>query len=289
MSGFWDRFKRKRDVKDAEKKKMIEAGGKTEEVAFKELAEQVGYSAQFSYDPENGPVFRTKLTNRTTDLLGEPTISISVSNEKVLKPCNREEKIGMLEEGGTEIFKFYLEPMFEQGIVKISPRFSYFDFNDKTKIRADLPKEKVRMVLPPFRKKTFQMKEIFDADWKVIVSTMEDYETETDMLKERPSAVFRVFAGALRSLGLHAFKPDVFPGVYRAVGKFWAEGKGDEKYGIHLEVVGRDEGEAGKIKSKTLIIFYATDYTKLMPFVAGVVSSLRKNCEYGRSLRHATD
>jgi len=276
VCGLFDRFKRKRINKGGtEPGEVVEA---IEEYTWEGLKDEIGYNGRMAYETDKGLIFHIQMTNMTDTPWGNVKLGMALSKEGILTPGERVLRCEMMDPKKTELFKFYLEPSLKVGIVKILIYLSYYDFDRKDTVEIVLPTKKAKMMMPEITKERFRMEEIFDTDWRIVVSSMESFEVQSDVLEKKASTVFLDLEEKVRSLGIHAFKPEINPNIYRAIGRFWAKGKNNEKYGIHLEVIGKDD------KTKALIIFYASNHMKLLPFASGVVSQIRKDPEYKRNL-----
>ena len=277
MCGFLDRFKRKLGKRKAEEPVMPEIVEDDENTVTR-MREEIGYDGSLAYESGKGMIFHLKITNRTDTPWGNLKVGIASSRTEILFPVEKILRCEMLDPKRSEMFKFYLEPSLKAGTADISIYITYFDFNRKESIEVTLPGATTRMVLPKLSGEHIKMTEIFDTDWRMIVSSMEYYELESDVIEKKSSIVFLDIKEAIQSLGIHAFKPEVNPNIYRAVCRFWAKDTAGKKFGIHLEIIGKDE------KTKALLIFYASDHMELLPFAAGVVSHIRKSTEYKRNL-----
>jgi len=276
VCGLFDRFKRKRINKGAtEPGEVVEA---IDEYTWEGLMDEIGYTGRMAYETDKGLIFHIQLTNKTDTPWGNVKLGIALSKEGILTPAERILRGEMINPQKTEIFKFYLEPSLKIGIVEILIYLSYYDFDRKDTVEIVLPIKKAKMKMPQITKERFKMEVIFDTDWRIVVSSMESVEVQSDVLLKKASTVFLDLEEKIRSLGIHAFKPEINPNIYRAIGRFWAKGNNNVKYGIHLEVIGKDD------KTKALLIFYASDHMKLLPFASGVVSHIRKDPEYRRNL-----
>lgn len=277
MCGFLDRFKRKLGKRKAEEPVMPEIVEDDENTVTR-MREEIGYDGSLAYESGKGMIFHLKITNRTDTPWGNLKVGIASSRTEILFPVEKILRCEMLDPKRSEMFKFYLEPSLKAGTADISIYITYFDFNRKESIEVTLPGATTRMVLPKLSGEHIKMTEIFDTDWRMIVSSMEYYELESDVIEKKSSIVFLDIKEAIQSLGIHAFKPEVNPNIYRAVCRFWAKDTTGKKFGIHLEIIGKDE------KTKALLIFYASDHMELLPFAAGVVSHIRRTTEYKRNM-----
>lgn len=274
MCGLFDRFRKKGGRSGVEERVAAEIV--EEENTWESSSDEIGYKGSMAYESEKGLIFHVRLTNLTDTPWGKLKLGIGLSKDGVLRPTERILRRDMLDPHSSEIFKFYLEPALRAGETEIAPYLSYFDFNRKENAEVLFPVTKARMRLPKLTRTRFKMEEIFDTDWRVVVSSMESFETESDIIEKKPPVVFLDLKDAIRSLGIHAFKPEVNPNLYRGLCRFWAEDASDRKYGIHLEVIGKEE------KTKALLIFYSSDHMTLIPFATGVVSYIRRKTEYKR-------
>jgi len=276
MCGLLDRFKKKQ-VRKETRDRQIPVTEIDEEAAMDSLKNEIGYEGKLSYESGKGLIAHVRITNNTDTPWGNLKLGIAFSSKGLFIPSEEILRCEMLDPGRTEVFKFYLDPSLREGMVDISLNFTYFDFNRKENIEIAFPGIKAKMKMPRITKERFKMDEIFDTDWRVIVSQMEKYEVESDVIEKKSSTVFLDLREAIASMGLHSFKPEVNPNIYRALNRFWAKDKAENKYGVHLEVIGKDD------KTKALIIFYASDHMKLLPLASGIVNSIRGMAEYKRS------
>ncbi len=275
MCGFFDRFRKKDGKKKAEEYAQAE---EVEELSWESMKDEIGYRGTIAYESGEGLIFHIRLANLTDTPWGNIKLGIGLSKDGILRPTERILRREMMDPGSTEIFKFYLEPSLNIGKAEVALYLSYFDFTRKETLELLMPGKKVVMSLPKLTKERFQMEEIFDTDWRVVVSSMESYELESDLIENKAATVFLDMKDAIQSLGIHAFKPEVNPNIYRGLCRFWAKDDAERKYGIHLEVIGKDQ------KTKVLLIFYSSDHMKLIPFATGVVSHIRKKTEYTRDI-----
>ncbi len=282
MCGFLQRLLKK--DKDDNKRMIPALGKKQDEIPWEEVEDIIDYEVRWGYENDSGIIIYIKLTNRSGMIMGGPEIKTTLSKIGILKQRNITSKVDMLNHMDSAIFKCLYKPIFNVGDTNILPTLSFFDFNKKRTVFIDLPPKKISVQMPEIQEKEYRMKEIFSADWKVIVSTMENVEMVTQEIGKRPSEIFSEMYNRIKELGFHSFKPDISPRVYRAIGRFWAEGPENEKYGVQLEVIGDEEGKTDSIKCKGLLIFFASDHMKIIPLASGVISHLKNNSYVGKTL-----
>lgn len=277
MCGLLDRLRKKQKKKETQER-ATPVTELNEEAILEDLKNEIGYDGKISYESGKGLIVHIRLTNNTDDSWGNLKVGVTFSSKGIFTASEEILRCEMLDPSRSEIFKFYLEPSLREGVVDISVHFTYFDFYRKENMEIAFPGIKARMKMPRITKERFKMDEIFDTDWRIIVSQMEKYEVESDIIEKKPSSVFLDLKEAIQSLGIHSFKPEVNPDIYRAITRFWAKDKRGNKYGIHLEIIGKEN------RTKALIIFYASDHMKLLPFASGVINHVRKRTEYKKCL-----
>lgn len=281
MSGFLKTIRNKVTGKGTTKPIKYQNKNKIE-VAWKDMVDKLGCEVRNGYDRDEGILVYIKLTNLTDTLWGNLQITMNMTGRKVVRPGESTYKSGMLEGGENTIMKFKFTPLYHPGLVKLYPIFSFFDFGLKKTIEVQLEGKQIDISMPALSDKKFKMTEIFDVDWKVIVSSMEDMEKHTMDIPEKPSLIFKELRESIMRLGIHGFKPEISPHIYRAIGRFWCEGLAGEKYGIHLEVIGRESGVQDDIKSRALLIFYSSEHMNITSFASGIMHHIKTHSEYGK-------
>jgi len=264
------------------RKQFQHGDGKTKEVTWEEMLGNMEYEVRNGYDRDDGIVVYIKVTNKTDILWGKPQIKLNMTGRSILRLKESTSALEILESEESRIFKFYFTPLYRPGIVKLYPIFSFFDFDRKKTIVVPLQGKQIDMKMPLLSDRTFKMVEIFDVDWKVIVSSMEDKEIHTEDIPDKPSVVFLDLMKTIQTMGLHSFKPELSPQVYRGIGRFWAEGVGKEKYGIHLEVIGKEHAPKDETKSRALLIFYSSDHMNITPFTSGVMHHIKEHSAFAK-------
>lgn len=232
--GLFDLFRKKKEDKFVETQVVKPVEPTT--AKSKHLPEWLEFSAHVDYEG-SGIKISVKLTNKGTELIGNPILRI-VASRKIFNIKNDIIEAPSLDPGQSIEGEFLLIPVVNLKVYSPKIDIEYFDFTLKERVGYTLDIEEIifegEIILKPY-----QMSE---DEFRVYVGNVSPLEIETREINMDPETLFETSSSILLDMGMYRIDPVLkAPEVYRALARFSGVDEMGDIYCVELQVIGRGD------------------------------------------------